>query len=176
MPEYPPNVTLDPNVPIQVTLSFDDFKSGTREGKDGMYTWYMYGVTVGGERQTLFPPGVVHQIIQEKGYKRGSVLTLEKHVHDKETWYTVNGETLDDVLHKGEAPKSAQPVRESLATGAATKGEMVGAILSDIEGWAANILRSCQQLKAEQTVANVEKEFNGDEFEPPPFGDSDVPS
>ena len=164
MPDYPPNVSLDPNVPVQATLSFDDFKSGTKEGKDGMYTWYMYSVTVGGERQTLFPPGVVHQIIQEKGYKKGSVLTLEKHVHDKETWYTVNGETLNDVLHKSEAPK----------TGAATKTEMTGAILSDIEGWTTNILNSCQQLKAGQAVASVEKEFDGKE-EPPPFGGDDIP-
>lgn len=83
---------FNPNMPVDVELSFDEPKTG-----DGQYgTWYLYGTkeNIKGE-SGFFATQILHELLQGLGVKTGSKLVITKVVSDNKTTWDVknNGES-----------------------------------------------------------------------------------
>ena len=77
---------FNPNMPVDVELSFDEPKTG--EGQYG--TWYLYGTkeNIKGE-SGFFATQILHEILQGMGVKTGSKLVIIKVVNDNKTTWDV---------------------------------------------------------------------------------------
>tara|TARA_Y100000593_G_scaffold17629_1_gene35309 strand:+ start:1291 stop:1734 length:444 start_codon:yes stop_codon:yes gene_type:complete len=87
------NVKFDPNLPVEVELTFDEPKSGISQYKneDGSDKyWYLYGIknTINGE-SGFFATPILHDIIKNTGAKTGTKLTITKVVKDEKTTWDV---------------------------------------------------------------------------------------
>ena len=98
---------FDPNMPVDVELSFDEPKTG-----DGQYgTWYLYGTkeNIKGE-SGFFATQILHELLQGLGVKAGSKLVITKVVKDEKTTWDVKS-LGGDVVEE----KSIDQVVESLS-------------------------------------------------------------
>ena len=80
------NIKFEPNVPVEVTLAFDQPKTG-----DGEYgTWYLYGTKalITGE-SGFFATELLHKKIQEAGLSMGDTFTIIKVSKDNKTFFNI---------------------------------------------------------------------------------------
>ena len=81
------NIKFQPNVPVDVTLAFDQPKTGN--GPHG--TWYLYGTKplITGETG-FFATELLHNKIQEAGLSEGDKITIIKVSKDNKTFLILN--------------------------------------------------------------------------------------
>ena len=80
------NIKFQPNVPVDVSLAFDQPKTGN--GPHG--TWYLYGTKplITGETG-FFATELLHNKIQEAGLSEGDKVTIIKVTKDNKTFFNI---------------------------------------------------------------------------------------